>query len=145
ARVMANRIWHHLFGSGIVATVDNFGALSEPPTHPELLDYLAARFTTHEWSVKKLIREIVLSRTYQLASQHNENAYGVDPDNHYLWRMSRRRLDAEAIRDSMLFVSGKLDLQRPAGSITREFNGEVGRRAKTDGLKKEVPFRSAYL
>jgi mono/diheme cytochrome c family protein len=145
ARVMANRIWYHLFGSGIVSTVDNFGALSEPPTHPELLDYLANRFTAQEWSVKKLIREIVLSRTYQLSSQHNENAYGLDPDNHYLWRMSRRRLDAEAIRDSMLFVSGKLDLQRPAGSITQELNGEVGRKAKTDGLKKEVPFRSAYL
>ena len=145
ARVMANRIWYHLFGSGIVATVDNFGALSEPPTHPELLDYLAARFTAHEWSVKKLIREIVLSHTYQLSSEHNENAYGVDPDNKYLWRMSRRRLDAEAIRDSMLAISGKLDLQRPAGSLTSQLDGEVGRRAKTDGLKKDVTYRSAYL
>src|SRR6185436_6803966 len=145
ARVMANRIWHHLFGSGIVSTVDNFGALSEPPTHPELLDYLAVRFTAHGWSVKKLIREIVLSHTYQLSSEHNENAYGVDPDNKYLWRMSRRRLDAEAIRDSMLAVSGKLDLQRPAGSLTSQVGGEVGRKAKTDSLKKEVPFRSAYL
>ncbi len=145
ARVMANRIWYHLFGSGIVSTVDNFGALSEPPSHPELLDYLAHRFSEQSWSVKKLLREIVLSRTYQLSSQHNENAYGVDPDNKYLWRMSRRRLEAEAIRDSMLAVSGKLDLQRPVGSITQQLNGEVGRQAKTDGLKKEVTFRSAYL
>ena len=145
ARVMANRVWYHLFGSGIVGTVDNFGALSEPPTHPELLDYLAARFTAQEWSVKKLIREIVLSRTYQLSSEHNENAYGVDPDNHYLWRMSRRRLDAEAIRDSMLAMSGKLDLQRPAGSLTSQVGGEVGRKGKVDSLKKEVNFRSAYL
>ncbi len=145
ARVMANRIWYHLFGTGIVETVDNFGALSEPPTHPELLDYLASRFSGQGWSVKKLIREIVTSRTYQLSSQHNENAYGVDPDNHYLWRMSRRRLDAEAIRDSMLAVSGKLDLQRPAGSLTSQVGGEVGRKGKVDGLKKEVTFRSAYL
>ncbi len=145
ARVMANRVWYHLFGSGIVGTVDNFGALSEPPTHPELLDYLANRFCEQGWSVKKLIREIVLSRTYQLSSQHSEASYAVDPDNKYLWRMSRRRLDAEAIRDSMLAVSGKLDLQRPAGSLTQQLDGEVGRRAKTDGLKKEVTFRSAYL
>ena len=145
ARVMANRVWYHLFGSGIVGTVDNFGALSEPPTHAELLDYLANRFSEQGWSVKKLIREIVLSRTYQLSSQHSDANYAVDPDNKFVWRMSRRRLDAEAIRDSMLAVSGKLDLQRPAGSLTQQLDGEVGRRSKTDGLKKEVAFRSAYL
>ena len=145
ARVMVNRVWYHLFGAGIVGTVDNFGALSEPPTHPELLDYLANRFSEQGWSVKKLIREIVLSRTYQLSSQHNDAAYAADPDNHYLWRMSRRRLDAEVIRDSMLAVSGKLDLQRPVGSEAQQLAGEVGRRAKTDGLKKDVTYRSAYL
>ena len=145
ARVMANRVWYHLFGRGIVETVDNFGALSEPPTHPELLDYLAVRFVQQGWSVKQLIREIVLSRTYQLSSEHSEAAYGIDPDNTLVWRMSRRRLDAEAIRDSMLAASGQLDLKRPDGSPVQQLNGEVGRQAKTGSLTKSVNYRSAYL
>jgi hypothetical protein len=120
ARVMANRVWHHLFGAGLVRTVDNFGKTGELPSHPELLDYLAVRFAQEGWSVKKLIREIVLSRTFQMSSDSNAplatagrgvggEGQKVDPENRLLWRQNRRRLDAESLRDAMLSVSGKLD------------------------------------
>jgi cytochrome c553 len=109
ARVMVNRIWHHLLGAGIVRTPSNFGRLGEPPTHPELLDYLAARFVEHGWSVKALQREILLSSTYRMSSRHDAGATGVDPDNRLLWRMNRRRLEVEPWRDAMLAVSGGLD------------------------------------
>jgi hypothetical protein len=145
ARVMANRVWYHLFGRGIVATVDNFGALGEPPTNQPLLDYLAVRFMNGGWSVRKLIREVMLSRAYQLASDHDDANYAADPDNTLVWRMNRRRLDAEAIRDSVLYVGGNLDLKRPHGSPTQSLEGEIGRRARTDELLKEVTYRSAYL
>jgi cytochrome c553 len=123
ARVMVNRVWLQLFGRGIVATPDNFGTTGQKPTHPALLDYLAVSFMDNGWSVKSLIRQIVLSRTYQLASDHHEQNYAADPDNHWLWRMSQRRLDAEAIRDAMLAVSGKLDLTPPDGSPVASFEG----------------------
>jgi hypothetical protein len=146
ARVMANRVWYHLFGRGIVETVDNFGALGERPVNPELLDYLAIKFVEGKWSVKNLIREVMLSRAYQLASDHHDANYAADPDNKLVWRMNRRRLEAEAIRDSILAVSGQLDLKRPAGSLTQTITGgEIGRQAKTDGLLTPVTFRSAYL
>ena len=102
ARVMANRVWFHLFGRGIVATVDNFGALGERRRIQPLLDYLAVRFMDSGWSVKKLIREVMLSRAYQLSSEHSDANYAADPDNTLVWRMNRRRLEAEAIRDAML-------------------------------------------
>lgn len=116
-RVMANRIWHHLFGAGVVRTVDNFGLLGERPSHPALLDYLAVRFRDLDWSVKSLIREIVLSRTYRLAAAHDERAAAVDPENRLLWRSNRRRLQAETIRDSILLVSGSLDFQAGGPSL----------------------------
>jgi hypothetical protein len=117
ARVMVNRIWQHHFGTGIVGTPDNFGALGEKPTHPELLDYLTHRFLESGWSVKAMHREIMLSATYQLSSQQNENNMNVDADNRYLWRMNRRRLEVEAWRDALLSVSGKID-PRMEGSST---------------------------
>ena len=116
ARVMANRVWQHLMGRGIVATPDNFGTTGAKPTHPELLDHLAAQFIAQGWSVKKLIREIVLSRAYQLGSDYESFNYTSDPDNNWLWRHSKRRLDAEEIRDAMLAASGQLDLRAPVGS-----------------------------
>jgi hypothetical protein len=106
---MANRIWQHLFGRGIVATVDNFGVLGEPPTHPELLDYLATRFRDEGWSVKKLIREIVLSQAYQMASVGADSADQRDPLNVLLHRSNVRRLEGESIRDALLVVSGRID------------------------------------
>jgi hypothetical protein len=109
ARVLVNRVWHHLFGRGLVASVDNFGVMGEPPTHPELLDFLAARFVREGWSVKKLIRELTLSSAYRMASQPSPEADQADPDNRLLHRMRLRRLEGEAIRDAMLAVSGRLD------------------------------------
>jgi hypothetical protein len=106
---MVNRIWHHLFGVGIVRTVDNFGSTGELPSHPELLDYLAVRFIEDDWSVKRMIREILLSRTYQLSTETNDKLLAADPENRLLSHANRRRLDAEAIRDAMLAVSGELD------------------------------------
>lgn len=109
ARVMVNRVWHHLFGRGIVASVDNFGVLGERPAHPELLDHLAQRFVAEGWSVKRLIRSIVLSSTYRMSSSGDAAAEAVDPQNVLLHRANVRRLEAEAIRDQLLAVSGRLD------------------------------------
>jgi hypothetical protein len=113
ARVMVNRIWQQHFGRGIVATPSNFGVRGEPPTHPELLDWLAARFVRDGWSIKAIHREIVLSETYQLSSDHDPRQAALDPDDRWLWRFPRRRLDAESIRDAMLAVSGRLATDRP--------------------------------
>ena len=108
ARVVVNRIWQELFGEGIVRSVDYFGTRGERPSHPELLDSLATRFVEDGWSRKRLIRKLVLSRTYRMGSSHDIQANAVDPENRLLWRMNRRRLDAESLRDSLLAVSGKL-------------------------------------
>ena len=115
ARVYVNRIWHHLFGRGIVASTDNFGTRGEPPTHPELLDYLATRFIEQGWSTKKLIREIVLSRVYGLSSRLEPGNNQIDAGNELLWRANRRRLEVEAIRDAVLQISGRLDLKGGGG------------------------------
>jgi hypothetical protein len=109
ARVMVNRVWMHHFGAGIVRTPGDFGLRGEPPTHPELLDYLAACFVEDGWSLKKLHRRIMLSSTYQQQSRDRPEARERDPDNTLLWKMNRRRLDWEALRDSLLAVSGGLD------------------------------------
>jgi mono/diheme cytochrome c family protein len=109
ARVMVNRIWQHHFGTGLVATSDNFGARGEKPSHPELLDWLAGRFVEAGWSVKAMHRLMLLSNTYQMSSVPNEQALQTDPGNRMLWRMPRPRLDAESLRDAMLAVSGRLD------------------------------------
>lgn len=128
ARVMVNRIWHHLFGQGLVRSMDNFGSTGDTPSHPELLDHLALQFVDQNWSIKKMIRQVVLSRTYQMASDYDSVNYQTDPDNRYLWRMSKRRLDAESLRDAMLSVSGLLNWDRPRGSaVAKAGNGQVNR------------------
>ena len=109
ARVYVNRVWHYHFGRGIVGTTSNFGQLGDRPTHPELLDTLAVRFMDNGWSTKWLHREIMLSAVYGLSSVPDAKNLAKDADNHYLWRMTPRRLDFEAWRDSMLVVAGKLD------------------------------------
>ena len=109
SRVMVNRIWHHLFGRGIVATVDNFGLMGELPSHPKLLDYLASQFVSNGWSVKDLIHTIVNSNTYRMSSQRSPESLKFDPDNRLLQSVNVRRLEAEAIRDGMLAVSGRLN------------------------------------
>ena len=109
AKVMANRIWQHHFGEGIVRTPNNFGKLGVPPTHPELLDYLARRFVEGGWSIKALHRTIMLSSAYQQSSVPDEATLKADPDNLLLGRMNRQRLEAEPFRDALLAVSGSLD------------------------------------
>ncbi|QDU92815.1 DUF1553 domain-containing protein [Lignipirellula cremea] len=127
ARVMANRIWQHHFGNGLVKTPSDFGLRGQPPSHPELLDWLASRLQEDGWSIKQLHRRILLSRTYQLQSQApgdatsaeakpdtiTEGPRALDPDNTWLSRFSRRRLDAEEVRDTLLLLSGQLDEQQP--------------------------------
>jgi hypothetical protein len=123
SRVLANRIWHWVFGQGIVRTTDNFGTTGERPSHPELLDYLACRLLEEDWSVKSLIREIVLSKTYRLSWQPHDEAQAIDPENRLLWRMNRRRIDAECLLDAMLAVNGSLD-PRVGGSMIRPGTAE---------------------
>ena len=117
-RVMVNRLWQWHFGDGIVRTASNFGVLGEKPANPELLDYLAAKFIESDWSVKTIQREIVLSNTYQQGDSTNAVFANKDPDNRLLWKVTRRRLEAESLRDSMLFVAGTLD-ETPAGQGKR--------------------------
>ena len=127
ARVLVNRVWLKLMGQGIVPTPDNFGLMGQAPTHPELLDHLALQFVAEGWSVKQLIRSILLSRVYQLGSGHHPGNHAVDPDNTWRWRMTPRRLEAEAIRDAMLAVSGELDLYPVDGSpVARAGEGREG-------------------
>ncbi len=109
SRVIANRLWMHHFGEPLVSTPSDFGARSTPPSHPELLDYLASRLKDSGWSLKALHRLIMLSSTYQQASFDRFEARRFDPENRLLWRYPRRRLDLEAMRDTLLFVSGRLD------------------------------------
>ena len=110
ARVIVNRVWMHHFGFGIVRTPSDFGFRGDPPTHPELLDYLAVKFVESGWSLKKLHRLIMTSAAYRQASADNEAARKLDPENQLLWRMNRRRLEIESVRDSMLAAAGRLDL-----------------------------------
>ncbi len=152
ARVIANRIWYWLFGQGIVSSVDNFGTMGDSPSNQQLLDYLATRVIDNAWSVKKTIREIVLSHTYQLASTYDETDYTADPQNALLWRHSKRRLNAECIRDAMLASSNQLNLKPPIGSaVALVGNGSIGAGPAYDKINEE-PFavasgtdRSVYL
>jgi hypothetical protein len=149
ARVMVNRVWTHLFGAGLVETVDDFGRSGAAPSHRELLDYLATRFVEEGWSVKALIRAIVSSRTYQQASTWREEAFLKDPDNRLLWRQSKRRLDAESIRDAMLAASGELDRSPRAGSLVAELEVQsaamIPFNPKIPGDLDGSPHRSVYL
>lgn len=139
-RVIVNRLWHHLFGQGIVRTPDNFGSLGQLPTHPDLLDWLATRFVEDDWSLKRMIRFIVTSKTWQLDSRASTTARQVDPENRLLSHAPVRRLEAEAIRDTLLQVCG--DLQRdlfgksvPHSSNRRSVYVEVKRNALTPFLR----------
>jgi hypothetical protein len=108
-RVIANRVWLHHFGRGLVSTPSDFGKRGDLPTHPDLLDYLAWQLMEHGWSIKQLHRRIMLSSVYRQSSDDDPQARAVDPENRLLWRMPRQRLDLEAMRDSLLAVSGRLD------------------------------------
>lgn len=148
ARVMVNRIWRHLFGAGLVRTMDDFGVTGEAPSHPELLDYLAVKFMDGGWSVKKLIKEIVMSEAYRRSSSPTY-PMTTDPDNRLLAHANKRRLDAEVIRDSMLAVSGLLDTSRRPGSLVAELDGQsvslIGFNTKLPSDLDGTHRRSIYL
>ena len=147
ARVVANRVWHWMFGRGLVPTVDDFGATGDAPSHPDLLDFLAARLVANHWSIKALIREIALSRTWQLSSRFSTAHFAVDPDNRLLWRAHPRRLEAESVRDAMLFISGQLARSRPPGTLLLETGeGGVGQNVFEPLIRGlESNHRSVYL
>jgi hypothetical protein len=170
SRVIVNRVWHHLFGRGIVESVDNFGVLGKPPTHPELLDYLATSFADEGWSIKRLIRRVALSSAYRMSSTarsagvspssgaadassavdgqaSRRTADEIDPNNLLLHRMNVRRLEAEAIRDAILSVSGRLD-RKPFGpsvgvhlTAFMQGRGRPGQSGPLDGAGR----RSLYI
>jgi hypothetical protein len=152
SRVMVNRIWHWIFGKGIVESTDNFGSTGHLPSNQPLLDNLAIEFRTRGYSVKKMIRELVLSHAYQLSSSFDDKDFAVDPENTLVWRMSKRRLDAECIRDAMLSVSGDLQYAAPVGSpVAMAGDGMInGPRYRGGGitdaeLNADTPVRSVYL
>jgi hypothetical protein len=145
ARVLANRIWHHLIGRGIVRTVDNFGRTGEAPTHPELLDLLATRLIDSGWSVKTVIREITLSRTFAMSSAHNDEALESDPDNRLLWRAHRRRLDPESLRDAILATAGQLDFAQLDSSVAYLGDQATAVGANKNRRRTDFPNRSVYL
>jgi hypothetical protein len=145
ARVIVNRVWLHLFGRGLVATPDNFGAAGARPSHPELLDTLAVEFMEDGWSIKKLIRRIVLSRAYGLDSTHDARNFEIDPDNVLVWRMSKRRLEGEAVRDALLFVSGRLQTAPPVGSAVARVGEGLALFLRIDGQDASDTHRSVYL
>ncbi len=146
ARVIVNRVWRWHFGAGLSRSVDNFGKLGEAPTHQELLDWLALRFIEDGWSIKKLHRRIMLSSTYQMSSDHRADAALVDPENRLWSRAPVRRLEAEAIRDAVLFVSGRLDGTMGGPAITHVKNREfLFDHTSRDGTRYDSLRRSVYL
>jgi hypothetical protein len=147
SRVAVNRVWHHMFGKGIVSSVDNFGVLGNKPTHPDLLDFLAAGFVKDGWSIKRLIKRIAMSKTYQMSSETNVEFAKVDPDNKWLHRARIKRLQGEAIRDSMLAVSGRLDNKmygQPVPVHLTKFMSGRGR-PKSSGAVDGDGRRSVYI
>ncbi|MBC8354595.1 MAG: PSD1 domain-containing protein [Planctomycetes bacterium] len=145
SRVIVNRMWRWHFGRGLVGSTDNFGRLGDPPVNQPLLDYLAARLVDSGWSLKELHREIVLSSTYQMSVSNNDIASAADPENHWQWRANMRRIEAEAIRDSLLSVSGLLDTEM-GGSMLHVGNREfVFNHTSKDETTYDTTRRSIYL
>ena len=159
SRVIVNRVWHWVFGRGLVESMDNFGTTGKKPDNQALLDFLAVKFQTpvaqggYRWSVKKLVRDLTLSHAYQLSSEYQPASFAADQENTMLWRASKRRLDAECIRDAMLAAAGKLDLQPPVGSfIATSGDGPIGG-PRFRGISEEqlinsggsFSYRSLYL
>src|SRR5262245_39437938 len=145
ARVLANRVWHHLTGCGLVRTVDNFGRTGEAASHPELLDYLAREVIDSGWSLKRLVRQIVLSRTFALSTGPDSKGEAIDPDNRLLWRAHRRRLEPEALRDAMLTAAGQLDLMPWESTVS--YLGDQATAVGDNKVRRrtDFPCRSVYL
>ncbi len=146
ARVLVNRLWRWHFGKGLVPTVDNFGKLGVPPTHPELLDWLAVTFVEQGWSLKTMHRRIMTSDAYRRSSAYNESAAAVDPENRTYWRFDLHRLEAEVIRDAILAVSGTLD-QTLGGSLLEVKNREFlfDHTSRDHSRYSHIRRRSIYL
>jgi hypothetical protein len=145
SRVLVNRVWRWHFGAGILRSTDNFGNLGDRPSHPELLDWLAARFVDSGWSIKSLHRLVMLSSTYQMSTGYNTVAADRDPDNRLLWRMNRRRLEAEAVRDALLFVAGQLDTSHGGSLLKSKARDYVTSTASVDNTNYATLRRSLYL
>ncbi|HET6424188.1 MAG TPA: DUF1553 domain-containing protein, partial [Planctomycetaceae bacterium] len=145
SRVIVNRVWRWHFGAGLVRSVDNFGLLGDKPSHPELLDWLALRFVQDGWSIKSLHRLIVLSATYQVGSQTEAANLERDPENQWFARASVRRLEAEAIRDSLLSVSGRLDHTMGGSLLTVKNRAYFFDHTSKDLTDYSSPRRSLYL
>ncbi len=147
ARVWVNRVWQHLFEEGIVATVDNFGTQGEVPSHPKLLDYLAVQLVRNGWSTKRLIRQIVLSQTYQMSCANLPAGEAIDPENRLRWRMPRRRLTAEALRDAILSVSGTLTHNRVKSLFPETAQNDTALQKTSLDVPALLnpPFRSVYI
>jgi Protein of unknown function (DUF1553)/Protein of unknown function (DUF1549)/Planctomycete cytochrome C len=146
ARVAVNRVWHHLFGRGIVGSVDNFGVMGQAPTHPELLDHLATRFVADGWSMKRLVRSLVLTKAYQMSSRPDAIADKVDPENLLLHHFRTRRLEGEAIRDALLAISGTLDGRMFGPSVNVHLTDfQQGRGRPSSGPLDGDGRRSVYL
>ena len=145
ARVYVNRVWGALFGVGLVPSVDNFGTTGDRPSHPELLDALALEFMNEDgWSTKRLVRRIVLSRTYRLATSDDSHARAVDPENHGLWRQNSKRLEAECLRDAMLWVAGTLQEDMGGPSFPAKLAADYGYAGESNRRSVYVPvFRNA--
>jgi len=145
SRVMVNRIWRGHFGRGIVATVDNFGRLGDKPSNPALLDWLALRFVEQGWSMKAMHRMILLSNTYQMSSDLNPRGEELDPENILLWRMPRRRLEAEAIRDAVMSSSGALEFTMGGSLLTYKDRQYVANTTKGSTVDYDRTIRSVYV
>lgn len=145
ARVLANRVWFHLIGRGIVRTVDNFGRTGEGPSHPELLDHLARELIDSGWSLKSLIRQVVLSETFQRSSDFDADCYGRDPDNIFFWRYNRRRLDPESFRDWTMSLASSLDTNRYLSTV--HYLGDQATAVGPNTVRRRTDFacRSVYL
>jgi len=137
-RVLVNWAWQQHFGAGLVRSPDDFGTRGQPPTHPELLDYLADQFRQNGWSLKWLHRQIMLSQAYHQGAIENESSRQIDPENQLLWRMPRRRLDFESMRDSMLAVSHELDATMGGRPIDLNASPAIPRRSVYGFVNRDV-------
>jgi len=146
ARVAVNHVWLRHFGQGLVATPNDFGANGKAPSHPALLDWLAGEFMKHQWSMKELHRLILTSRTYQMSSTADEKDLKIDPDNIYLWRMPSKRMEAELVRDNLLYIGGNLDLTMGGPEIDQKL-GLISKRRSVylrTAAEKEVEFLKLF-
>jgi hypothetical protein len=146
ARVLVNWVWQQHFGTGLVRTPDDFGTRGQPPTHPELLDFLADGFRKNGWSLRWLHRQILATEVYRQGAIEDPHSRSIDPENHLLWRMPRRRLDYEAMRDAMLWISGELDLTQGGRPIDFEANTTATRRSVYGFVNRDIvsPLMSTF-